>query len=193
MISCEEALELMSLELDGLLEEPDRRRLEEHVGQCAACRDLRKDLGEMHQAFPQLEAEVPKDFAQNVLDALPSRRPLYCPRSRPERRPCRTGAAVRPASPERGGQGCWGRRRVHRSGAVFYGNHLWVRASTAAPAREIQRISDLRHTPSKGTSPGGPEERSKISLTDGGGPGFGPPPFLDKTTKEVYDRECDFH
>ena len=77
MISCEEALELMSLELDGLLEEPDRRRLEEHVGQCAACRDLRKDLGEMHQAFPQLEAEVPKDFAQNVLDALPSRRPLW--------------------------------------------------------------------------------------------------------------------
>ena len=44
MISCEEALELMSLELDGLLEEPDRRRLEEHMGQCAACRDLRKDL-----------------------------------------------------------------------------------------------------------------------------------------------------
>lgn len=68
MISCEEALELISLELDGLLDREDK--LQEHLARCASCRQLREDLGAIHQALPALEAEPPEDLVQRVLGEL---------------------------------------------------------------------------------------------------------------------------
>jgi len=66
MISCDRALELISLALDGPLEEADRKELEEHLAQCASCRQLRDDLAELHRALPELEAGPPEDLAQAV-------------------------------------------------------------------------------------------------------------------------------
>ena len=44
MISCEQALELISLELDGLLDDTGREQLERHLAGCAPCQALREEL-----------------------------------------------------------------------------------------------------------------------------------------------------
>lgn len=80
MISCQQALELISLELDGFLEEADRKALEEHLSRCASCRLLREDLSMLHQALPGLEYSPPTDFAQSVLKQMepsPTRKRSY--------------------------------------------------------------------------------------------------------------------
>ena len=44
MCTCEEALELISASLDGVLSKEEEQLLHEHLSQCPACRDLLADL-----------------------------------------------------------------------------------------------------------------------------------------------------
>ena len=44
MLTCEQALELISAQLDGALTAEEAGALDEHLAQCPACRALRADL-----------------------------------------------------------------------------------------------------------------------------------------------------
>ncbi len=78
----EQITALMSLALDGLLEDGDRHRLEQHVGACAACR---AEWGAMQQVSTLLEASPmvgpPLGFAVRVerrlADKKKQRRQLF--------------------------------------------------------------------------------------------------------------------
>ena len=49
MLTCEQALELISAQLDGALTAEEAGALDEHLAQCPACRALRADLSTLHQ------------------------------------------------------------------------------------------------------------------------------------------------
>ncbi len=59
MLTCEQALELISAQLDGALTAEEAGALDEHLAQCPACRALRADLSTLHQLLPTL-AEEPR-------------------------------------------------------------------------------------------------------------------------------------
>ena len=59
MLTCEQALELISAQLDGALTAEEAGALDEHLAQCPACRALRADLSTLHQLLPTL-AEAPR-------------------------------------------------------------------------------------------------------------------------------------
>lgn len=64
--------ENLYLYLEGELGPYDAAKLEEHVECCAACREALAGRRVLHQAFTTLPPfEVPKDFADRVMDALP--------------------------------------------------------------------------------------------------------------------------
>ena len=61
MLTCEQALELISAQLDGALTAEEAGALDEHLAQCPACRALRADLSTLHQLLPTLaEERMPK-------------------------------------------------------------------------------------------------------------------------------------
>ena len=59
MLTCEQALELISAQLDGALTAEEAGALDEHLAQCPACRALRADLSTLHQLLPTLAEEPP--------------------------------------------------------------------------------------------------------------------------------------
>ena len=70
MLSCDEALELISARLDGPLSEEENARLEEHLSACPACRALADDLKELHEELPQLAAQPPAGLKESVMDQI---------------------------------------------------------------------------------------------------------------------------
>lgn len=70
MCGCDRALELISLRLDGEIEEDQRWELEEHLDACAACRSLARELEQLHAAMPQLEEPLPEGFHAAVMDRV---------------------------------------------------------------------------------------------------------------------------
>lgn len=69
MCDCEMALDLISLDIDGQLNEDQRRALDEHLAHCDACRSLAEDLAALHAAMPE-EEEVPEGFHAAVMDRV---------------------------------------------------------------------------------------------------------------------------
>lgn len=70
MLTCDEALELISASLDGPLAPDEAVRLEEHLKICAPCRALRADLESLHDQLPLLNAPVPEGLSQRILDQI---------------------------------------------------------------------------------------------------------------------------
>lgn len=70
MLSCDDALELISAQLDGPLSEEEQARLEEHLSACPACRALSADLAVLHGELPQLAAQPPAGLKQEVMDKI---------------------------------------------------------------------------------------------------------------------------
>ena len=67
MLTCEQALELISAQLDGAEE---AGALDEHLAQCPACRALRADLSTLHQLLPTLAEEPPAGLKDNIMKAV---------------------------------------------------------------------------------------------------------------------------
>ena len=70
MLTCEQALELISAQLDGALTAEEAGALDEHLAQCPACRALRADLSTLHQLLPTLAEEPPAGLKDNIMKAV---------------------------------------------------------------------------------------------------------------------------
>ena len=82
MEPCEAYEELMSLWIDGLLPEEDRRRLMDHLAECPDCRRCFADLTAIHDAMDPAPIAAPADFAGRVMDQVrgtPQERPRTVP------------------------------------------------------------------------------------------------------------------
>jgi|SRR5688572_9842544 len=60
-MSCHDFEELVALDVEGDLDVAERRRLESHLRQCSACRQLAEDLKESQSAFKSVRQDVPDD------------------------------------------------------------------------------------------------------------------------------------
>lgn len=70
MLSCDEALELISARLDGPLSQEEHTRLEEHLSACPACRALADDLNTLHRELPGLAAQPPAGLKEGIMDQI---------------------------------------------------------------------------------------------------------------------------
>lgn len=71
MRSCEEFEVDISLKLDGMLEPEEEQALEEHLAHCPGCRQLARELEQLHAALPQLEElSAPDRFAEDVMGRI---------------------------------------------------------------------------------------------------------------------------
>ena len=94
MISCDQALELISESLDGPLSPVDRAALDEHLAGCADCRALLADFQEMERTLPTLNAPVPPDFTRSVMDRVRAEKVVDLSAVRAARRPWKQWAAT---------------------------------------------------------------------------------------------------
>lgn len=70
-MQCLHASELMSLRLDGLLDEPDERRLKVHLTRCPACQNQWARLSRVEALFADAPALVPPPVLQrNIMTAV---------------------------------------------------------------------------------------------------------------------------
>ena len=151
MISCEQALELISLELDGLLDDTDREQLERHLAGCAPCQALREDLSLLRRELPGLEAGPPEPLCPNVLQKI-SVEALRLPEAGGAGRLCpfmrRTVAAAPPGAPARSYTGS----RRFASGPAGAGDSGGCR-STGAEALCLRRRVLFPEGPASGPGP----------------------------------------
>lgn len=92
MISCDQALELISARLDAPLSPEEERELQAHLAQCADCRALLADFNEMETVFPTLNAPVPEGLCQSVLEQIHAEKVVPLP-TRPASRRWKQWAA----------------------------------------------------------------------------------------------------
>mgnify|MGYP001000522840 FL=1 len=60
MITCNEALELLSAQLDGAITIEEQTALQEHLAACPECRRIQSELKMAEEALPKLQQEPPK-------------------------------------------------------------------------------------------------------------------------------------
>ena len=82
MITCNEALELLSAQLDGAVTIEEQTALEEHLSSCPECRTIQKELAAIDKALPELAQEPSKLLHDGVMQEI--RRQT---RQKKERRP----------------------------------------------------------------------------------------------------------
>lgn len=74
MISCHEAEELISAQLDGALSASEQGELAAHLAQCASCRALQGELQALHDAMlaaaAHWTAEPPADLTRRVMERI---------------------------------------------------------------------------------------------------------------------------
>lgn len=74
MLTCDQALERISAQLDNELTDREEALLEEHLQGCAACRALQTDFQALHTALQESAAawtaEPPAALAQDVMAAV---------------------------------------------------------------------------------------------------------------------------
>ena len=80
MEHCEKYAPLISAAVDGELSAAERSELMDHLAQCPACREVYSEMMAMHEAFSQLEAEVPGDLAGDVMAKVRTQRQVKRPR-----------------------------------------------------------------------------------------------------------------
>ena len=70
MMTCNEALELLSAQLDGALTIEEQTALEAHLQTCPECRAVQKELAAIDAALPGLEQEPPKLLHDAVMQEI---------------------------------------------------------------------------------------------------------------------------
>ena len=60
MITCDQALELLSAQLDGAMTIEEQTALQEHLAACPECRRIQGELKMAEEALPELQQEPPK-------------------------------------------------------------------------------------------------------------------------------------
>jgi len=70
MCRCEQALELLSRQLDETLSSAEESALSEHLASCETCRTLALELQDLHAAMGGLAAPVPDGFADAVMENI---------------------------------------------------------------------------------------------------------------------------
>ena len=73
MITCNEALELLSAQLDGAITIEEQTALQEHLAACPECRRIQSELKMAEEALPKLQQEPPKLLHDAVMQ---ERKPL---------------------------------------------------------------------------------------------------------------------
>lgn len=76
-LTCAQCVELLSAQLDNIISSEEAQTLKAHLAQCPECRQLARDLNQLHNAFAEIqEAPVPAGLVQSVMDhiAKPRRR-----------------------------------------------------------------------------------------------------------------------
>ena len=66
-MKCEDALELISGKLDGMLSPEEERLLQEHLDGCAECRAAYEAMAGMDDTLSCLSLEPPKELQKNVM------------------------------------------------------------------------------------------------------------------------------
>ncbi|MHB1071046.1 MAG: zf-HC2 domain-containing protein [Gemmatimonadaceae bacterium] len=69
MITCDDAHLLVSDRLDGTLSDTERAQLDAHLAECAACRELARDLEQIHTAAASLPTLTPSHDLWNGIEA----------------------------------------------------------------------------------------------------------------------------
>ena len=67
MITCNEALELLSVQLDGAITIEEQTALQEHLAACPECRRIQSELKMAEEALPELQQEPPKLLHDTVM------------------------------------------------------------------------------------------------------------------------------
>lgn len=93
MVSCDEALELISAGVDGELTAEETRILEEHLDHCQACRALLEELRSIHEEMPGLNVPVPTGLAEGVMERVRAEKVVPMKPVRSARKRWRTWAA----------------------------------------------------------------------------------------------------
>ncbi len=71
MMTCEEAVLLLSARLDGELTATEEAALKDHLARCPECRAIAAQLEELHSAVADMEdMSAPADFTRRVMDRL---------------------------------------------------------------------------------------------------------------------------
>lgn len=70
MLDCDQALELLSAEIDGALTAEESAALEEHLAACPACRALLADFESLHTELPRLAAQPPAGLKDDIMAAV---------------------------------------------------------------------------------------------------------------------------
>jgi anti-sigma factor RsiW len=87
MLTCDQALELISAKLDNMLTAEESAALEEHLALCPDCRALLADFQAMQAALPgALEAQPPAGLKEDILAAVHAAKVTPLPEKRRERR-----------------------------------------------------------------------------------------------------------
>ena len=67
MITCEQALELLSAQLDGAITIEEQAALEAHLNECPECCRIQSELRMVDEALPDLQQEPPKLLRDTVM------------------------------------------------------------------------------------------------------------------------------
>ena len=70
MITCDQALELISASLDLPLTKEEQQMLDAHLDNCPECRALLADFQKIHQAMAHMTVEPPATLCQGVMDRI---------------------------------------------------------------------------------------------------------------------------
>ena len=70
MMTCNEALELLSAQLDGALTPDEAQALKAHLETCPECRAIQKELAAIDRALPELEQEPPRLLHDAVMQEI---------------------------------------------------------------------------------------------------------------------------
>ena len=70
MITCDEALELLSAQLDGAMTIEEETALQEHLNACPECRRIQSELKKADEALPDLQQEPPRLLHDAVMQEI---------------------------------------------------------------------------------------------------------------------------
>lgn len=74
-MTCEEAFELLSAQLDGELSEEETLQLNQHLSGCESCQTLSAELSSIRAVLPDaVEVSPPPELAEHVIKHLPPRK-----------------------------------------------------------------------------------------------------------------------
>lgn len=96
MHTCNEILDLLSAQLDGVLTAEEEGLLKEHLDVCPECRALAEDLAVIHDAMPHMVEVPPPEIKEAVMARIKAEtgEPIPFPQKKRQTRPWKTWGAA---------------------------------------------------------------------------------------------------